>query len=192
MRRIRCLRAPLLVPVLAIAAGSGCGLEVPQPAEPAAQASPAAPTTAAPRPASAGVPLVPVDAPRIAEGNSAVVKCNIETLGGYLIDGMRPAVGATHAVEISGWYHVPGAPAAPLYLVVSSADASRQWVVQVPARTQRPDVATAQHDPAAIRSGFAFDLDLSALARGKYSMYLGDATRSSASICGMGHGFVVP
>lgn len=176
---------------------AGCGMEVPQPGgTPAGQPTAGAPVTAGVPPVA--VALAPADAPA---GNGADTRCNIETLGGQLLAGSLPTVAAGHAVELSGWYHLrsaapaeaggDAAAAPPTVVVLSSAGGRGRWIVAMPARTERPDVAVAHKDPTAMHSGFAFNMDLSALSPGVYRMHLSDAAYSAASICGMGHGLVI-
>lgn len=193
---------------------AGCG------ADPAADASRTAAQPQAPaEPVIRGTKPVPATSITPAEQSSATVKCNIETIAEQSLEGVRPAVDIKRTVGIAGWYAslAPGAapaapaeptePAAPataaepapaaesagsgLQLVISDESSTRHWVVPVPERTERPDVADGLKNPDALRSGFAFDLDLSEFKAGSYNMHLSDTAHAAASICGVGRGFLV-
>ncbi len=156
---------------------AGCGQDSPEPHSAA--------------PATSGI--APLSSARVdaITGNGVGPSCNIETIAGAGMDGVRPTVGAAKVVNVAGWYADPAHPDAALELVLVSEDSTRQWSVPVPARIDRPDVAEAMHAPALHLSGFDFNLDLSGLPAGGYGMYLSPPARDPASVCGMGRGFTI-
>lgn len=210
-----------------------CGMDPPP-----ANTTPAA--TATP-PAIQGLKPSLDSSAQVVTENSTTTKCNIETIGGSSLEGVRPIVDVNKTVGVAGWYTNsaatgavvadnasvggsvdstassepvgdgvtgPGGTSAPtelasgtgtpartgdpgLQLVIVSEDGSKHWMAAVPSITERPDVAAAMNDPGLLNSGFAFDLDLSELQPGFYSLHLSDKARAATSVCGLGRGFAV-
>jgi hypothetical protein len=221
MNRFRSRVALASVPALVLLLASGCGMDPPGGKNDAAPGSNAGSAPNAPAVIQGAKPT-PVDSLSAVTESSASVKCNIETIGGENLEGVRPTVNTHATVGVAGWYFAgkgapatTAAPATPanadtaaggapdaaagaapaassgMQLVISNEDGSKNWAVPVPARTERPDVADFLKEPAALQSGFAFDLDLSGLAPGAYNIHLSDTAHSAASVCGLGRGFLV-
>jgi hypothetical protein len=102
--------------------------------------------------------------------------------------GDAPAADATAAAAPAP--AAATATAGPL-LVLASENGVNHWVAQLPALTERKDVAKALNDASLTHTGFDVQLDLSGLRPGFYSMHLSDASHSAASVCGVGRGFVI-
>jgi hypothetical protein len=162
-----------IVAVLACALLAGCGQDPPE--------SPRAPT---PDAKATGIAPVPALSLAAVHSNGAV-KCNIETLGGQGFDGALPRIARSGAVPVAGWHAGGG----KLLLVIHDEAQSARWSVEVPARTQRPDVSAALGSGAPAATGFAFDLDLANLAPGYYGMYLLDPATGEA--CAFGRTFAL-
>jgi hypothetical protein len=179
-----------LLPVVTIATLllSACGQD-PAPTAPAATPAPAAETAPAPAPVVQGEKPVSDDALAVIEANAADIKCNIETIDGQTFENVRPQVSADHALKVVGWY-VPAA-AGPVQLVLVNEDGSKHWKVALPTLAERPDVAAATGNPAALASGIAVDLDMTGMPTGFYGIYVSDAAHGAASICGIGRGFYI-
>lgn len=120
---------------------------------------------------------------RMPAGNGGDAKCNIETIDGIAFEGARPAVSADRTLELLGWY--AGPEGADVRLVLAS-EAGGYWVVGLPERLPRPDVAASLGDESALQSGFAVNLDLSELPPGQYSIYLANTANNAESACGVG------
>lgn len=169
-----------MVAALSCALLAGCGQDPPESPQPESPGAPADAAVAGP------VGIAPAPAPSLAavKANGAA-RCNIETLGGQDFDGALPRIARSGAVPVAGWH----ADGGKLLLVIHDEAQSARWSVEVPARTQRPDVSKVLGGSAPAATGFAFDLDLANLAPGYYGMYLLDPATGEA--CAFGRTFAL-
>jgi hypothetical protein len=164
---------------------TACGERSPEASAAAAQAETASTPTSQ---LVGGVRPRPVDGLHMPAANGAEAKCNIETIDSTSFEAARPAVRADRTLELVGWY--AGSAGSDVRLMLAN-EAGSHWVVDLPQRSARPDVAASLGDDSALESGFAVSLDLSQLAPGEYGLYLADAANNSASACGVGRGITL-
>lgn len=189
---------------------AGCGMDPP----PAPAGQQAATAPAADAPVVKGIALTERSELPATASNGTGTRCNIETMAGEPLEGTHPTLAAGPAVGVQGWYaaaagQAKAAPAeatpaaegaapaaaaaapAQTVLVFASENGLKHWVAQLPALTERKDVAKALNDASLTHTGFDVQVDLSGLRPGFYSMHLSDAAHSDASVCGVGRGFVI-
>lgn len=139
----------------------------------------------------AGTKPVQTTAPAQPLANSPNVVCNVEYMADALLESAHPEITKSNSVRLAGWYFDRSRANEPFNIYLDQINGPTHLKVDIATRAERPDVATAQNEPAAAYSGFDVAIDLSDLPAGDYSITLADAGRTVESICGVGRGFTM-
>lgn len=165
------LTAPSLAAALTLLL-AGCGNSTPLPPSSAAPGASSTPTVSAPA-TSTYVPskgaFAAVPATLLQQAVRVTPDCNLDAVN----DRPPGSVPLQHAgsATFTGWAGdtATGAVPAKLQLLLTGP---RDYAVGVATGLARADVASAQHKPAFVSSGYAVDADLSTVAAGDYGVTL--------------------